>query len=63
LEASKEAGVVIEINARVVQIDDSGGSPVAITKDERRREVDLIIGADGQSFNINSGLNFKANRW
>jgi salicylate hydroxylase len=63
LEASKEVGVVIEINARVVQIDENGGSPVAITKDGRRRQADLIIGADGQSFNINSGPIFKANKW
>lgn len=63
LETSKEAGVVIEVNARIVQIDENGDSPVAITKDGRRREADLIIGADGQSFNINSGLKFKANKW
>jgi hypothetical protein len=63
LEASKEAGVVVEINARVVQIDENGGSPVAITKDGRRRQADLIIDADDQSFNINSGPIFKANKW
>jgi 2-polyprenyl-6-methoxyphenol hydroxylase-like FAD-dependent oxidoreductase len=63
LEASKEAGVVIEINSRVVRIDENGSSPVAITKDGKRREADLIIGADGQSFNVNSGLEFEANKW
>jgi 2-polyprenyl-6-methoxyphenol hydroxylase-like FAD-dependent oxidoreductase len=63
LEASKEAGVVIEIDARVVQINENGDSPVAITKDGRRREADLIIGADGQSFNTNSRLKSKANKW
>jgi salicylate hydroxylase len=63
LEASKEAVVVIEVNARVVQIDENGDSPVAITKDGRRREADFIIGADGQSFNASSRLKSKANKW
>jgi salicylate hydroxylase len=30
-----------------VEIDESGESPVAITKDGRRFEADIIIGADG----------------
>jgi salicylate hydroxylase len=46
-EAAAEAGVKILVNARVVSIDDSGKSPIAITKDGRIFEADLIIGADG----------------
>jgi salicylate hydroxylase len=47
VEAATEAGTMIEVNTRVVGVDDSGPSPVAITKDGRRMEADLIIGADG----------------
>ena len=35
------------VNARVVRIDESWPSPEAVTKDGRRFEVDVIIGADG----------------
>lgn len=49
VEAAKEAGAKIEVDSKVVGIDESGPSPVAVTKDGRRIEADLIIGADGKS--------------
>jgi salicylate hydroxylase len=47
VEAATEAGVEILVNAKVVKIDKSA-SPSAITKDGRRFNADLIIGADGR---------------
>ncbi|KAH9209432.1 hypothetical protein DL95DRAFT_26040 [Leptodontidium sp. 2 PMI_412] len=52
VEAAHEAGVVIQVNTRIVGIDENGPSPVAITKDGRRIEADLIIGADGAKSTI-----------
>jgi 2-polyprenyl-6-methoxyphenol hydroxylase-like FAD-dependent oxidoreductase len=62
VEATKEAGIVIELNARVVQIGETGSSPVVVIKDGRIREADLSVGADGLSFHANSALRFKANK-
>ena len=47
-EAAKEVGAVIHLDTRIVDVDDSGLSPVAIAKDGRRFEADVIIGADGK---------------
>ncbi|KUJ08879.1 FAD/NAD(P)-binding domain-containing protein, partial [Mollisia scopiformis] len=47
LEAATEAGAKVQVNTRVIDIDESDESPVAITKDGQRLEADLIIGADG----------------
>jgi salicylate hydroxylase len=47
LDAAIESGAEIQVNTRIIKVDESGLSPVAITKDGRRIEADLIIGADG----------------
>jgi 2-polyprenyl-6-methoxyphenol hydroxylase-like FAD-dependent oxidoreductase len=48
LDAATEAGADIQVNTRIIEIDESGLSPVAVTKDGRRIEADLIISADGE---------------
>ena len=45
-KTATETGVKILRNVRVASIEESGESPVAITKDGRRFEADIIIGAD-----------------
>lgn len=49
VETATEAGVEIIVDARVVKIDESGESPVVITKDGRKFNADLIVGADGKA--------------
>lgn len=51
VQVATEAGVVIKTNTRVIDIDESEDSPVAITKEGQRIEADLIIGADGKPSN------------
>lgn len=45
--AAEENGAVIHVDSRVVALDETGPSPAVITKDGRRFQGDLIIGADG----------------
>ncbi|KAH7391208.1 FAD dependent oxidoreductase domain-containing protein [Cadophora sp. MPI-SDFR-AT-0126] len=52
VEAAHEAGVTILVNTRIIEIDDGGPSPVAVTKGGQRIEADLIIGADGAKSTI-----------
>ena len=47
MEAATEKGTTIHTNARVVEIDESGPSPVATTRTGEKFEADIIIGADG----------------
>lgn len=47
-QAAQEAGVVIQLSTRIVSIDETGLSSAATTKEQRRIEADLIIGADGK---------------
>jgi len=47
LDEATKAGTVVHTDARVEKIDDSGESPIAYTRDGRKWEADLIIGADG----------------
>lgn len=66
VEAAQEAGVDIQVNTRILGIDETGPSPIAIAKDGRRIEADLIIGADGKTriphhfkfFLVNLSANF-----
>jgi 2-polyprenyl-6-methoxyphenol hydroxylase-like FAD-dependent oxidoreductase len=48
VEAASEAGAEILVNTRIIDLDESGPSPVVIARDGRRFEADLIIGADGE---------------
>ncbi|PMD59614.1 FAD/NAD(P)-binding domain-containing protein [Hyaloscypha bicolor E] len=59
LDAATEAGADIQINTRIIEIDESGLSPVAVTKDGRRIEADLIISADGAKSMLRSLLHPK----
>ncbi|KAE9375886.1 FAD/NAD(P)-binding domain-containing protein [Stipitochalara longipes BDJ] len=59
LDAATAAGVDIQVNTRVIDIDESGASPIAITKDGQRIKADLIIGADGAKSTIRSLLHPK----
>lgn len=54
VDVATRAGVEIIVNARVLTIDESGIYPVAITKDGRKFEADLIIAADGTNLSPNS---------
>ncbi|KAE8451371.1 hypothetical protein EG329_004000 [Mollisiaceae sp. DMI_Dod_QoI] len=47
VQAATEAGAEIKVNMRVIGLDESGTSPVAIIKGGQRIEADIIIGADG----------------